>query len=1509
MNTPDPDYDFSQTPFDLNEPPPSIPLEQYDMSGPAINPDDQDLLDQFAAENAIPVSPENTIGEIPEHVLKETELGLQAEEANLELTDFSKFLNKKYEELNEKAKARNPNAPPLGHDSVFEKNIQSQWFVEYNQEKVKNGEKEKILLCKPNGFFYSDKDTVESALKDYGFDQEAVSQLAPHLQFNFIGNTEIRGNKAKGTQRGQFKTFVMNLKDPSSADSQEAMAAIVAQKTQFVQQHLDKNYDLEKAKNKILSRVDDLVTSETNKSGVKPFIGVGPALFLNSSAVYEKLAEIPEIKDKFKIEPLDVNGNKITYTGFSEGLNSYFNSDLKLHKVTTKNSDLLSQQELEGLISEHLKDEKEPLLIAPEHNDNRIIEKQHQKHEEKLKAEGQPESLHNDTPKLDSKEAEAKDIEAEKTTSNPNEQALKEDAAFYKGKAKDSKAENDDLNDEEAADKQKRKRMRGNEEGDGKTSLGEVAVKAAQKIAEAALKALIRLAQLIVMMLIALLQAIFSAGKHVMSHLTNKPYISGPNMLTKFAQTNFGDNLFERKNNGKASEKEQTNDIKNALEELESKEVKPEIKPLDLEAPENGVNKQLAALGLASTFDPLKDASSKLDSLDTDKQNDLSEKALEKIALMTDEQKSDYLKTLDIPAAHKFDEGLESKLTPTLMYHDQHGVLLGKGDEVRLEDGLSGGILSAYDVGGKLHYAVVSESDDKNYKIDYLSADTLTLTGHNKISFDNEQNLIKQADDAVLEKYKDEHEGKIEKIEILNHQDPQPTAINIKELASIVPLVSHETLDTLKPIDYLKAYEDSTYKTLNEDKLSTYQLHNDKTDSLIKEPNHGQKHPLFGKILDVNDAVEATLPRSGMLVEGAITGAYVHNNQLYYNLKTDKSTYNLPASDVTLNKVNGGNLSDQNIRDILQSQHKNTLISDAHKIGATILPLFHKDPHLEPSHVADFRKSIESKNNLGFDALANVGVKPLLRDDSNSIVGSGQIYAVSDKELGTRHFVSLGQVVDPDTNQTRSLGLEIKKSILASGGFAAIQGGEATIKEIDIDSPSVALDSKATPKHLESIINNARQMYESGSNKTKATLLATFIKEAESKLDLNNNVEQLFTNKVLAASLLSENANKVFNPESGNILGVDANLANTSINDKPILDALNTPASQKEISNLENASLHKPKQLLPNEIIFNAASNINMGFDDLNAFVNQQKSDVKVNLKLNNLESNFAPLDSKMLAESVAQINVVENNGHDQALDKVVDQIVNHKSQIVDEVMKLKSSLPESVLMRVALSYVTGERLCSNQEGGIDLLTGRENLLQEHSKIKQEIVDLIPAITPYIQGFDSEGRINNISDIKVSDFNGLKSLLQDDRDTNVRLENLTNKEATFNSKFDNHLDKIETRFEKINSKLNLNEFDTNNLETLNSVAKEFIYTIKSDYENIHSTNNLVTLLNEVKKSEPDTDYGDIAKKVVSNNAEFSTKLDNRLTSITSSFKPKFQEQSANLIEENTLKNKNDSLGL
>lgn len=1497
MNNPDQEYDFSQTPFDLNEPPPSPPLEEIDMSGPSFHPDDQDYQDEMAAQNAIPVSNQNVIKEVPPHVLKEAELGLEAEAANMELTDFSLFLNQKYAELTEKAKAKNPNAPDIGHDSIFEKNIQSHWFVEYNQAKVQDGQKEKILLCKPNGFFYSDKDSIESALKDYGFNEEAVNELAPHLQFNFIGNTEIRGSKAKGTQRGHFKTFVMNLKDPTSDASKHAMAEIVAQKTLHVQKHLDKNYDLDKAKDTMLNRVGDLIAAETKKTGVEPFVGVGPALFLNSSAIYEKLSEIPEIKDKFKVEPLDVNGNKITYTGFSEGLNSYFNSELRLHKITSKNTNLMPQKELESYIIEHLKDEKEPLLISPEHSDNRIIEKQQLKHDEKLKAE-------NGSVAPD---GEQKPDGKQKNKNQTNEQEGGEPE--YKDKNKVKAKDKDDPSDEKDDEKQKRKRSRDNEEEEGKKSLAEVAIKAAQKITEAALKALIRLAQLVILMLIALIQAIFSMGKFAVSKMTNKPYVSGPNMLTKFAQTNFSDNLFESKNNGKSPKNEQANDVKNALEDIGENDKKlngPEANN-GPEATKDKLSEQLATLGLAPTFDPLKDASSKVDGLGDEKKAELDSKVAERLALMSDDEKSEYLKTLTIPAAHKFGDELETKVAPTLMYHDQHGVLLGKGDEVELEDGSKGGVLSAYDVGGKLHYAIASEGEDKNYKLDYLDAESLKLVGHNKIGFDNETNLIKQADDAVLEKYQELHDGKIDKIEILDYSNPQESAISVNDLVAKIPLLSHDTVDSLKPVNHAEDYEQSTVKRVIEDNYATFQLHNDKTDSLTTNIEHGQRHPFFGKILDINDSIEATLPNSGMLVDGTVTGAYVNDNKLYYNLKTDKNTYSLPATDITLTKVNGGNLTAEEIKQITSEPKKHTIIADEHKVGGSVVSLYHADALPELDLNNSQRKGLSNRVVPGYFPINDVGVKPLNRDDNNELIGSGKVYSVTDDASPARYFVSLGQVIDPETNQVRAVGLEVKKSHLAVGGFATIQKGKAAIQEIDLDNPRVSIAAEKSPQHLESTINKATEMYETGASKAKASLMSTFIIDAEKSIDHNGNVEKYYVEKQIAASLLADNSNRAFSQDPTNVLGAEANLSNTAINDKAVTDTLNNPESQKGNLDSVNTPPHKPSQLLPNEISFNASATPNMGFDDLNALVNRQNADVKLNLQFSTMEQAFTPIESKVLVDYAVQNQLSANEA--LVASPVELPVEGRQTEIVNNVKKLSSSLPESVLMRVALSYVTGERLCTNQEGGIDLLTGRENLLNEHGKIKHEVKELIPSISPFLKGFDSEGKISNIGDVKVNDFNGLKALLTENQEASLRLDNITNKEINFASKLEDHLDKIETRFEKINNKIDLNQFDMNNLKTLNSVAQEFIDTVKSDYENTSSTNNLINLLNEVKKSDNDLDYGDIAKKLVNQNAETSAKLDDRLNTLTSSFQPKLKDQSASYDVENTHQKKPNDLSL
>lgn len=1492
MNQPDQNYDFENTPFNLSEPPPSIPMDQIESDTLAPNPDDKDALDQMAADNASP-SAFNQVADMPSHVEKEVALGFDAENASLVLTDFSVFLNEKYADLNKKATLKNPSAPPLGHDSIFEKNIQSQWFVEYNQIKTQSAKNEDILLCKPNGFFYSDRDTVEKALKDYGFEENSINQLAPHLQFTFIGNTEIRGNKAKGVQRTQFKTFVMQLKDSSTPESKDIMAAIVAQKTQHVQQYLDKNYDLDKAKTKILGRVDDLISTEVANTGVQPFVGVGPALFLNSSAVYEKMAQIPEIKDKFRVEPLDVNGNKITYTGFSEGLNSYFNSDLKLHKITTKNPDLLSQADLEGYIKEHLKDEVEPLLIAPQHDDNRIIQKQHDKLDQ----------ANDSTVTGDQSENKYTPVkESGENKKPPNEKQIphKEDMQPKQEEKTDKNVLPDDEEDEK-----KRKRKRENDDENEKSSLAEIAIKAAQKITEAALKALLRLAQIIAMLIIALLKAILSFGSRKMTEVYGtKPYFQGPSMLSEVMKTNFADNLFQRKNNGKASTKEQANDIQHALD---SSLTDKKEKTLDFEQ-KNDLSEKLANLGVGTTFDPLKDAESKLALLGDDKKIELDALALEKLNLLTDDQKNELLDTLNIPTTHKLSDVLESKLTPKLMYSEAHGVLLGKGDEVALEDGSKAGIVSAYNVGGKLFYAIASESEDKNYKLDYVSADELTLTGHNIVNFDNEANLIQQANDSIDAKANDLNEGKIEPVELLNHDKPQESAITIAELVSKIPLVSHDTMKTMQPIDFLTEYENSTIKKQIEEKKVSHQLHNDKTDSLTTDDTHGQQHAYFGKILDFNDTIEATLPHSGMPVSGSINGAYTINDQLYYKLQTDKNIYNIAATDVTLTQVNGGDL-DNDINELLSKQKENTVFSNGHE-AAKVFLLSHKDASHKYNEENNIKKGNQHRLVSGTHALSDVGLKPFLKDENGTIEGFGKIYSV-DSNKGKRHFVSLGHIMDPNLNQKRAVGVEVRKIALLENGLYSLNASRAEIKEIDLDSPSVKDEQEAIPEKLEAFINKTSDLYHSVVNKAKASLVASFAKDAEAIFDKQSNAEQLYQQKQIASKLLADKALEFTNPENTINLGVDANLSQTQVNKQAIIQAIVEPESQKQLAGLDtvNDSAHKPNQLMPNSYTMGSVVNNGVGFDELNALINNP---VSTQLKYGQMDFKYTAIPHTTLLQSIEQQNVValETTSNEVVVDvqekaEATSNFNQRTLSALDNVKKINSTLPESVLMRVALSYVTGDRLCNNQEGGIDLLTAREDLKAESNKIQNDIKQILPLIKPFVTGFDENGKINSIADIKVNDFDGLKKLLLNNQEASIRLDNISNKEAAIFAKLENHLDKVETRFDKINDKLDLNQFNTDNLGTLNSVTEEFISTIKNDYLEMTGRNTLVSLLNEIKN--PNSEYGDISKKLVDKAADSNANLEDRLTSLNSSFQPKFKNQSSEYS--NNMQKKNDSFDI
>lgn len=1436
---------------------------------------DFDNFDDLAAENAIPLN--QPMQDVPDHILEST-AATMVPDSDLKLTDFSLFLNGKYDDLNEIAKLKNPSAPPIGHDSVFEKNIQSQWFVDYNKLKAENGETEKMLLCKANGLFYSDRDTPETALKDFGFDDNEAKALAPHMDFTFIGNTEIRGSKGKGIQRGQFKTFVLNLKDPTSPESVEALAKIVAQKTKHVQSHIDKTYNLDKAKEKILSRVNGLVDAETAKTGTAPFVGVGPALFLNNRAVYERLSEIPEIKDKFKIEPLDVNGNKITYTGFSEGLNSYFDAEIKLHKVVTKDPLALPQSELEHIISEHLKDEKEPLLVIPEHDDNKIIEKQHEK------SLGASNTVDN---------VQIKDG----IPAKPKNTTL-ESSEFVPGKQKINEGNPGNISEEFEDDGDRRRRKR--PDNNQRMSFGEIALRATQKIAEKSLKALLRLAQMIAMALLALLQSILALGNRGMTKaFGTKPYFEYPDMTKTFRKNEFISNLFENKKGGPSNNNEkelgEKNDIKAALDEVFADQ-KPSDPKLE-NTPENNLAKQMAVLGASTELDLLKNASVNAEKLDDHVKDDLSAQANQDLSSLSEDEKKAILATVSIPAAHQFGEDLPSKVTPTLMFDDTHGVLLGKCDEVLLEDGTKAGVLSAYDVGGSLYYAVANESEDKNYNLNYVEASALTLLGHNKVTFDNESNLVAQADNAVIENYQQEHDGKIQKLDILDYAAPQENAIGVDELASRLQLLTHTENSELKQINFLDEFEGSGLKKRFDESL-IYQVHHDQTNSLVVDPIHGQTHALFGKLLDVNDLIEAKLPQSGMMVEGAVTGAYVHDNQLYYSLLTDKNSYNLPAGDITLTKRNGGQLSASALQDKLIAQEWPENISREHKKGATPIILSHADASEGFNHKHSINKGAWVRTEPT-DMLGQVGVKALLKNEQDEYIGANKIYSVIDNDK-KRYFLSIGQTEEP-TGQKHSIVLEVKKNKLSPGSFSPLDASKTSLQSLDMDNPSVVIEKNGGLTGFSSIIDHTRDMYESGSNKVKASLINTLANDISGKVNTNEHAESFYKDKVIASAVLAESALNAFVNKDENILGLDANLSQTKINDQDIAQSLNHPESQKILSDNSPiaADYYKPKQLLPNQVVLNEQV---LSFDNLDNIMQVQAQQPQTTFA--DLGRNFMSLNgSGQIDEPISPV-VSNPDPILETQEAWIEEPVNPRMQLVQQVTSIDSDLPESTLMRVALTYVTGDRYCSNQEGGIDLLSTKEALLVDREKINQDIAQLMPKIQTYFEGVGEDGRVDNISQVKVADLNGLKKLLNEDPEVKLRLSTILNKESVLASSIENHLDKIETRLEKIHGRLDLKEFDMDNIKTLDSVSNAFLSEVRESFEKSKSASDLVSILKEVKNADDGVSYSDIAMKVVNDGVKHTNSFADHLTSISSTFKPNTNqpaiEQDPNLKKEKSL---------
>lgn len=1105
--------DFGDVPENLN-----VPLSVYGYEVDDLPPTD---LQDLSLNDAIGALTPGAFKDVPEMFND----SMYFEEAQVQ-TPISQFLLAQISQIDAEAKAKNPDAEPIDLQTAFPKNTQTQWFTEFNKSALENNEIGKKLISKVNGFFFKGDEDPKMALGKLGIKPDLIEDYAEHFEMSYFGNTRSR-TKNNSNENG-FKSYVMHLKDPTNERSLEILNEVIAAKQQLVQAKLDKSYDLDKAVEIISARADTIINEEVQKTGVTPFVGTPDRLFLSPSALYAEINEkAPELKGLYSIEPLDSKGNKITYSGYSEGLESYFEDDLKICKLTTKNPEKLSQQDLENIVAEKIE-----LGVTREHVAETPTEALIQ----------QIEGLSNeiDSPKPDSvKSNDTKALDGEDNSPLAEGSQRK----FIKGGKSQDRQYGDE--DQSHFNRRKRKNDVENEEPD---SLAKITLDAFSKISQATLAAVVALAKLILQTIMALLKALARmVGMNVApgSLLPDNPLLTFNNTLDRMRMTK-----------GPAEDVENTKDLnpENAVSDL--------TEALEADIANDVDLKNEYELSDVKPLDKIKLSKEALDNLSIEDRARLDEQADLIFKNLTDEERQNYLKKIEVAAEHSFAEDLPSKLSEPLVYDDRFGVLLASSDKVEF-NGNEYGVVSAAVVGGVLLYAIAKENEAGNYDVQFANANELTLNEHNAFNFDNFSNLKNHINEQLVEKFP-EHEGKIEKLAIVDRQDLKGHEITIAELNNRTNFISFDKLgfDT-SPISVDELIKDNPVLT-NELFQSLPQLHQDKT-GVLNASSKGNSHPFFGRVLDINDQVDCKLANSDITIRGAVIGAYESEAQLYYQVMHRGQFYSVKAEETSLIQPNGGDLTDEQISLISAKGSK----GKEFRVGS--IPVHHAaTAHsiklLSQKDENGFDRSFqyETGNNVVSGGGANIGVVPLEKDEKDGYVGGGRLISLISNSGEPAYFVTIGETINPANGMKRAVAFEVNNTLT---GTRPKNASENRLVQLNLDDPNLNIVSAGLKNEdLKSFARQARQMYENGSLRRVANVVAHFANEAKARLLSENNeplniAREAFIQNKIAMGILQEEAGLTASIPAKD-MGLNANLSDSTIAVDQVQKIIENPESR-----------------------------------------------------------------------------------------------------------------------------------------------------------------------------------------------------------------------------------------------------------------------------------------------------------------------------------------------------------
>lgn len=1109
----------NDTPLDLGNPPAmeDIPMEayqNYDVN--AVSDEDNSDL---AIHNALGALTPADLESPPAEFFNNANNMFEGEDIQ---TPISKFLLDQIAVIDQDAKSKDPNAEQISLETTFPKNLQTQWFMEFNQAASGSEDPHMKLVSKANGYFFKANETPEDAIRSFNIPENQIAELAQHFQMSYFGTTRSRTKNNNNKSNG-FKSFVMHLRDPKNPAGIEALNTVLAAKAKVVEEKLSKSYDLNKATQHLSAKAEGIIAEEIANTGVKPFVGSNDRLFLSPAGVRAEINEnAPELKGLYNIEVLNAKGNKVTYSGYSEGLESYFEDELKICKLTTKDPQKLPQAELERIVSEKLSLDQNLGHVASTPQEALIQQIEN--------LSNGPENA--PAPKVGSPDAPL----------SPNDGVKNNFAGKggFKNNAKDEGAD-----DESHFNRRARKKQ--NEDEKEPNSLAKMALEAFSKVTQATLAALLALVKLILQTLMMLLKGLLgmaSPNGNGQSVLPDNPWATFTNTLNRWNSNTLA-----------ANEVENTKDLdpKEALADL--------TKALDKEIEADQKLKDEFELSGVKPLDKIALSKDELANLTAEDRARLEQDADKLFKNLSDEEKQNYINKITIPALHGFADNIASKLSEPLIHDDRFGVLLASADRVNFE-GNEYGVVSAAVVGGALLYAIAKENNTGNYDIEFAPASELTLTEHNAFRFDNFLNLKNHIHEQLVEKFA-EHEGKIEKIALVDRENLTGNEISISELNERVRFIDFNQLgyDTAPiSIDELTKDNVELSKALY---YSVPQLHQDKTGDLASPTKNGS-HPFFGRLLDVNDLVEVQLTNSDINVIGSVVGAYEAESDLYYQIYHDNQFYAVKADSVSLIKPNGGDLTSEQIS--LMSEKSNKAkefmvgsIAARHEGLATKIDL------LTQNDEQGFNQSLQYvlHNDVINQGRSNIGVVPLERNENGDYLGAGKMVSLVGYNKEKTHFVTIGEAVNPDTGMRRAVAIQVENTL---SGLRPISAANNRMVQLDLDDPNINIESAGfRNQNIKDFALKARDLYQNGALRRVATVMASFANQAKEQLLAKDNeplsiARESYVQNKIAMGLLQEQAGIVATIPEIN-MGLNANLAQSVFHVDEVLKAVENPQS------------------------------------------------------------------------------------------------------------------------------------------------------------------------------------------------------------------------------------------------------------------------------------------------------------------------------------------------------------